>query len=62
MHKYIRSMNKQVGILVGVIASYVYVNTNKLVLGVGFVTNIVFGYVQIIYMDKIISVHHLNSN
>ena len=29
-------MNKQVG----VIAPYVYVNTNKLVLGVGFVTNI----------------------
>ena len=32
------SMNKQVG----VIASSVYVNTNKLVLCVGFVTNIVY--------------------
>ena len=31
-------MNKHVG----VIASYVYVNTNKLVLGLGFVTNIVY--------------------
>ena len=34
-------MNKQVGVLIGLIASYVYVNTNNLVLGVGFVTNIV---------------------
>ena len=37
-------MNKQVGVLIGVIASYVYVgdHTNKLVLSVDFVTNIVY--------------------
>ena len=58
-------MNKQVRVLIGLIASYVYVNTNKLVLGMSFVTKIVdceSGCVQIIYMDKIISVHHLISN
>ena len=32
-------MNKQVGVLIGVIVSY-YVNTNKHVLGESFVTNI----------------------
>ena len=34
-------MNKQVGVLIGLIASCVYANTNKFVLGVIFVPNIV---------------------
>ena len=52
-------MNNQVG----VIASYVYLNTNNPVLGVRFVTNIVYCiWLSSNNMDRIISVHHLISN
>ena len=46
------------------IYNYVYVNTNKHVLGVGLlqILYIVFDCIQIIYLDRIISIHHLNSN